>query len=356
MKKDVIQRSPRLAVLGLVLGVASYALLCLPAMLRRGFPEIDPFWLAMPYLWVAPILVSGLIDGGTKERLHDVCLFSLFCSFVLSGTWVVMVPHQVSVVGMLLGMIWLGPLNLLIGFVVEKRAQAMFGVIRTFAPAQETISQVFPRRVFFAGLLIVAATVSFPFIYRMVDFKCARRRGVWEAEKDWAAGKAIWYVNRDEEQTLFGAIGNAYCVSNGLKTKCWYGGVSDAVYQKAYREVIAAKLAHYGPAEKAKQLFTREELKALLGSERMGQVKTFPLKCGIAVISADGSYRSGNLGSSRGEPCKYVYAGTAVEKGQALVVATDENILVFDPEGNILQHVEYWADQELFSHPPVANN
>jgi len=354
VRKDIIQRRPKLSQLILVLGAALYALVCQPAIRSRGFPEIDPLWLAAPWLWVVPVILSGLFEGATKERRQDVLIYIVLSTFFLSSTCIVdaMVPHHVNVFEIAVGMIFLAPLNLLIGFALEKGARAVFGLIRAFAPAQETVPPVFPLRVFVAGVLIVAATVSFPFINRMIDFKCARQRGVVEAEKDWVAGKAIWYVSREEEQTLFGASGNAYCVSNGLKTVCWYGGVTDAVYQKAYRDIIAAKLAHYGPAEKAKHLFTREELKALLVSGRMKKVENFPLKCGVAVISADGSYRSGKLGSSRGEPCKYVYAGAVDEKDKALVVATDDEILVFDPEGNILQHVEYWSDQELFCHPP----
>ncbi|MEI7902107.1 MAG: hypothetical protein WCK89_17780 [bacterium] len=82
---------------------------------------------------------------------------------------------------------------------------------------------------------------------------------------------------------------------------------------------------------------------------------SFPLKRGIASVSADGNYTSRSRGSFGGEPSKYVYAGTVEEKNNALVVVTDRDILVFDPDGNILQRVSDWSDQDLFNTPPGTN-
>lgn len=357
MKKDVIERRPGVSLFILGIGIVLYAFFCQPAIRRRGFPEIDPFWLAMPLLWVAPIILSALFDGKTKLRRWSVVIYAFLSSFFLSGTGVLgmIVPHHVTFYDMLLGMIFFGPVNLLIGFGVEWAAQAIFSRIRSFEDLPETVSSAFSTRVFLVSVLIVAVSVVFPFSFRQINFVCARHRAIADAERDWTAGKAIWYMSRNEP-SLFGAEGNTYSVNNGLKTMVWYGGITDSVYQRAYRTVIETKLAKYGPTEMVKQLFTRKELTDLLDSGRVGRVESFPLKRGIAEISANGNYRSGGLSGRRGEPSKYVYAVTVSEKNNALVVVTDADILVFDSAGNILQHVSYWADQALFSNPPTLNS
>lgn len=350
MKKDVISRRPTLSIVILCIGLVLYGYLCQPAIHRRGFPEIDPFWIAMPWLWVAPITLSALFDGKTRMRRWSVDIYAVLASYFANGSVVTIVPHHVSPTVMLIGMIFYGPVLLIIGRGVEWFSQAVLGRVRGFADSAETVPPGFPARVITAGILISVLSVAFPWSCRTASFSIARCQARSDAARDWAAGKAIWHMDRNEPP-LFGASSfNTYSVDKGLMTEAFHRGVTDAVYKKAYRAEIEAFLAKNGPARMAKQLITRDEFKSLLSGGRLERINTFPLKRGIAEISANGNYRSGGVGQWRGEPSKYVYAVTVPEKNNTLVVVTDTDIVSFDQGGNMLQCTSRRDDPSLFTN------
>ena len=90
----------------LMASVPFYVFLCLPAIRRRGFPEIDPFWLAMPWLWVVPIILSAPFGARTKLRKWSLIFYVLITAFIFAGTFVAFVPHHVTTPDMVSGLIF----------------------------------------------------------------------------------------------------------------------------------------------------------------------------------------------------------------------------------------------------------
>ena len=277
----------------LATSVPIYAYLCWPAIKQRGFPEIDPFWLAMPWLWIVPIFLSGLFDPASQSRKWRVVIYTLLSALFFSGTVVMVVPHHVTVGEMLFGLLLWGPVNLLIAFIVEKMSQWLFRLLRISGNWNtETELTKISFRKKFAVVVILCLAAAFPFAYRAMVFYTARTNGQADAEQDWAQGKAIWYVERSDP-AMFGASGDGcYSVANGLETETIRPGVTHAVYCEAYRAVVEEKLARFGPTDKVKDLFTEAELQALIRRGRFKRVESFPLKQGTTEISLSG-YKTG---------------------------------------------------------------
>ncbi len=57
-----IRPRPALAAAILLGGVILYYNLCIPAIHRRGYPLLDPYWMAMPWCWYFPIVLSAAFD------------------------------------------------------------------------------------------------------------------------------------------------------------------------------------------------------------------------------------------------------------------------------------------------------
>ena len=51
-----------------VVGGLLYAVLCGPAIGRRGFPPIDPALMALTFLWIVPIFLATILDDRPFRR------------------------------------------------------------------------------------------------------------------------------------------------------------------------------------------------------------------------------------------------------------------------------------------------
>lgn len=325
----------------LAASVPVYARLCWPAIIRRGFPEIDPFWLAMSWLWIFPITLSGLFDQATQSRKWRVAFYTLLCAFFFSGTVVTIVPHHVTFGDMLSGLLFWGPVNLLIAFVVEKLSQRLFRRLRfSENSSPDDLSKTIYFRKVFALVVILGLAVAFPFVWRAMIFRGARADGRADAERDWAQGSAIWYMRRSDPP-IFGASGaDDYSVANGLRTEEMKPGVTSTVYCEAYRAVVEGKLAQFGPTDKIRDLFTEAELQSLIKEGRFKRVETFPLKQGTTEISPSGYKTSSGPACYSGEPSKFVYCAIVPEKKNALVIINDDSIWIFAESGQLLQSID----------------
>lgn len=343
MRKDSSDNRRWISVAILACSLPVYAYLCRPAIVRRGFPDIDPFWLAMPWLWIVPIVLSGPFDSSTLVRKWSVVIYTFLCAFFFAGTFISVVPHHVDFVDILLGTVfpW-GPLNLVIALAVEKTTQRM---IRLLHVREQNLSNdtsiMGPLRAGAFMVVIVALAVSFPFACRAAVFHAARASAAADAERDWASGRAIWYVRRGDPET-FGASGDCYSVDNGLKTETVKPGVTAAIYCEAYSDVVRRKLSMFGPADKIKDLCTKADLNGWIKAGRFHRAESFPLKQGAAEISLKGySVKGyGNVACFRGEPSAFLYYATIPEKKDALVVITDDSIWILDKTGELLQSID----------------
>lgn len=291
----------------------------------------------MPWLWIMPIVLSGLFDHNPTSRKPSIIIYTFVASFFFCGTLVFSIPRSSSFAGMIFPTLFLiGPLNLLVALVIEEVSQYLFQFLRI----SENSSSLICLRNFIA-VAILGLAVTFPFAYRTIDFHAARVDGRAKAERDWANGEAVWYMKRDDP-AMFGADGgNTYSVANGLKTERMKPGVTAAVYCEAYRAAVGQKLAQFGPTEKVKDLFTEAELQALIKGGRFKQVESFPLKQGTTEITLSGYKISTGQACFRGTPSKFLYSANIAEKKNALVVINDDNIWIFTGDGQLLQSVDY---------------
>jgi hypothetical protein len=245
----------------------------------------------MRWLWVVPIVLSGLFEDRTPSRNWRVGVYTLLCAFFYAGTFISIGPHPVRV-GVLI-------------------------------------------------VVILGLAAGFPFAYRAAAFQAARSSARGDADRDWANGRAIMFVRRGDPEA-FGTSDDCYNVDTGLKTEEMRPGVTAGIYCDAYQAVVARKLAEFGPTEKTKDLCTKADLNAWIKAGRFQEVHSFPLKQGVTEISPKGYNVRGynNVACFRGEPSTFLYCATIPEKRDALVVITDDCIWVFAKTGELLQSID----------------
>jgi hypothetical protein len=327
----------------LTASIPIYVCVCRPAIIRRGYPEIDPFWLAMPWLWIVPIILSGLFGHNSPSRKRSIIVYTFVSSFFFCGTLIFSVPRSSSFVGMiLLTLLFLGPLNLVVAFIVEKASQFAFRFIGLHGDAKPNTHVKM-----FLAVVILGVAVAFPFASRAIVFHTARVQAQADAERDWAKGEAIWYVKRGDP-AMFGASGDGcYGVVNGLKTEMMRPGVTANFYCEAYRAVIEQELAQSGATDKIKDLFNEGELQSWIKNAQFRRVESFPLKQGITEITLKGFQSTTGRGCYFGEPSKFLYCAVIPEKKNALVVINDQNIWIFAGSGQLIQSIDYNGYPEL---------
>jgi hypothetical protein len=342
MQKVILDNRRWVSVAILVVSLPIYACLSWPAIRQRGFPEIDPFWNVIPWLWIVPIILSGMFNHDPRSRKWDIIVYTLVASFFYSGTCFMVVPHHETLNGMLFKLLFFGPINLLIVFAIEKVSQWLFRLLHL-----RNNDGSITRRGMFVAVGIFTLAVAFPFTCRAIAFQDARASGRADAERDWAHGNAIWYM-RWSEPAMFGASGNGcYSLTNGLKTETMRPGVTSNVYFEAYRAVIERKLAQFGPPNTVKDLFSEADLQALIRAGRFKRVESFPLKIGTTEISPKGYQIATGQVSFSADPSKFVYCAIIPEKKNASVVINDDSIWIFTKDGQLLQSIDSNSYQQL---------
>lgn len=229
MKRDAIRQRVNVARMTLAIGAAVHCAACIPLYGRRGFPEVDPFWLAMLWLWIPPILISSVFDRWSLSRRRDLLLYALVTGFTLSWGTVLSVPSYKHAVHALWGLVVFWPLQTVCTIVVELCCQFVMRRLRTFPPrdrcgcgyslralksgrcpecgtafAEDRITNgkvvftsVFRRWTTLLIFLTIIITAAFPLAYHHGRLFILDRRGSAQAESDWANGTAVWYVSRE---------------------------------------------------------------------------------------------------------------------------------------------------------------
>ncbi len=285
---EILRRRPVLAVAVLAIGWVSYWILCSPSIGRRGYPEIDPFWLAMPKLWIVPILISAIWEDHRRRRLVSLLGFSMLTGFVHAGTIITVVPNYVTYPEMLLRTIFWGPVHFVVCLVIEAASQRLLHRFRCFEDStsclicgysllkltvarcpecgepfdgriltepQAIVGREWPSRTVRLAGIVVVCTALFPVGYRAACLETAEARGRACAERDWRAASATWYVTREEEAAIVNAaalLGDEQpgpLVHEGVEVRVMSGGPERVAFMKAYRNVIAKKLALDRPSE-----------------------------------------------------------------------------------------------------------
>ena len=191
-------RRPNFATGILVLGAIGYALLCSPAIGRRGYPPIDPFWLGVTYMWFLPVCVSALFDSVKfPSRRHQLMIYALATAFFYAGTMGGAVPRNMNLLGMLLGTIIYGPFHLIVLFILEYVLQWLYSFGRTLDDVKfQSTRYSFSLFKFFVIISWLCVTIGFPIGYSSLITTFELSYVNERAELEW---KTNAYIYRDSE-------------------------------------------------------------------------------------------------------------------------------------------------------------
>jgi hypothetical protein len=270
--------SPELATNSTVtLGGFLYAVLCMPAINQRGYPPLDPIWDIIPFFWAAPLLLSGVFDTRPfAGRWRAIGAYALATAFFDSGTVPAVVPHQASVLVMLVETVLLyGPIHLVLGYGLEAIIQR---VNRSRQAADPSGRHVGGSRLRWATFgVLVLATVSLPFVLRSMTFASIRNRAIERANNDWAAGKANVYSELPWQTIVEDGVyvESDYDQKTGLRLHS-----SDNIFghRDTYNGRIAQLIAEHGVPDWSMARFVVKpaDFLALLSSDGFVEVRQIP--------------------------------------------------------------------------------
>ena len=270
-------RRPELATAILVLGAIAYAVLCGPAIGRRGYPPIDPFWLGVTYMWFLPVCVSALFDSVKfPSRRHQLVIYALVTAFFNAGTMGGVVPRNMNPVGMLLGTILYGPFHLIVLFTLEYVLQWLYSFARTLDVAEVITKRYsFSLFTFFVIVSWLCVTIGFPIGYKSLitssEFSNANER----AELDWKTNAYV-YHEFDFRQIDDATIQYEFDPETGLEYK---PKMADLGFADTYNRRIEQLIAQNGlPEYSIKSIIPEpDELIGMLDSTAMNPIDSFPV-------------------------------------------------------------------------------
>lgn len=287
MQRDMLLRNPRLSRNILIAGAAVYFLACIPLYGRRGFPEVDPFWLAMVWLWIPALPLSAIHDAFDRKRVKYLLGYILVAGFIMSWSTLSAVPSYKNPVRALLELPVFAVLMLPGVLVVEAASRAILLLLRgffthpycgqcgyhlhglpeprcpecgtTFAAEaldpsySPTATPVLRRRTTILVALIVILTLALPFAHRHHIFASVAISGQESAEEDWANGKAKWFVSKEEleamrpeQQERFYNLMFETDPASGLQIERQWRDWQNGKWQTSYRQTIERKLRESG--------------------------------------------------------------------------------------------------------------
>lgn len=287
LKKDRLFNNPTLARNILIAGAVIHFLLCIPLYGRRGFPEPDPAWLSMIWLWIPAIPISAVFERFGRRRLKHLASYMLAAAFAVSWCIISAVPsYRTPVEAAIeapLFFVLLAPFAALLEmvsqviatcirkFISVNRCEECGYCIRHLSeprcpecgtpfdpvlldPNCDPEETPFWRRHTTRLILaIVVVLLLWPFGYRHWTFESYKNSGRQSAENDWANGSAKWYVSDAEQEAMtdeqferFNAAQNNEETMSGLMIERGWRDWQHETYETAYREVIERKLKEAG--------------------------------------------------------------------------------------------------------------
>jgi len=288
MARDRITADPGLARKFLVAGAVLHFMICLPLFGRRGFPEVDPFFLGAMWLWIPPVCISAVFSRFDRPRKLDLLWYAFVVGFVISWGTIWMVPSYKNPISAFLGLVYYGPLTLGMVVIVELSIRAVLGKLRRFVASDQTcescgyclrglvemrcpecgtpfdadvleddykpaVTSTRRRRsTYFIAVMIIAGA-AWPFAYRQHAFESKRQFGRARAEADWQAGTPHWYVS-PEEMDAFSAEQHDAVLDAEFGMKSMPGWTVRRMWrdrehvevQRAYRTIIERELKAAG--------------------------------------------------------------------------------------------------------------
>lgn len=295
-----------------ILGVWAvvYAIVCMPAVQRRGYPPIDPFWMAMPWLWVGGIMLSAIFDqprpsqqraarvqlkaqsevaeaapGAVLEyqtlgrsphspwsRTPSLIVFALFTALVDAATVGGMVPRRMSMLGAIGGMIMFGPLHLLVTAIVEGVSQRVLARFRRF----DDCGGRFPAILKIGGTLLLAGFIAFPFLYRRLALASLEKEGIRRADADWSRQEVGIYADQHCEVDEVGnySLTALYDSDTGFE---WRANFRHG-FESSYNARVQERLRSEGPPAWSMRRFVigDQDWSALMTASNFETITQFP--------------------------------------------------------------------------------
>ncbi len=269
-------------------GGCVYWIACMPAIQQRGYPPIDPFWEAIPFLWFIPLVISAAFDDRPiRKRAWPIIAYAFATGFVDSGTLVNAVPHRANAVGMLLMTIFFyGPIHTVVAFALEGILQ----LTRLLARRLPSL----PRRVglslrWAAIILLLATCAAAPPIIREVVIARKHMAARDRAREDWREHSAGVFSRDRCFRTIGGVeLCDAYDATTGLRLQ-WRGAFFG--YDDAYNAEIFKQISVEGIPEWSMKphLVGDDELIKMLDSTEMTAVVGYPADISPSVTVFDGT-------------------------------------------------------------------
>lgn len=272
-----IKPSSRTADTILMLAAAIHFAVCVPRQYPRS---VDPFWLAMAWLWIPPVILSAAYEKWCIWRVAKLCLYSLAVSFNLIF-WKNRGGPAVDDPFWLGAPLW-GPVVL---DLMTRPVICLARSIATSSMCAECNSPVAPwqirgqcgraflpeqlgqpeytgrsapmwcRPIVCISVAVFAGTLVFVVSYRVAMFQHAEALGIRQALADWDSGRARWYVSRAELAAMtpearyrFNELYREVDSSTGLeiremwpRDRWWY-----RTWETSYRATIQRKLIEAG--------------------------------------------------------------------------------------------------------------
>lgn len=282
-----------------VCGGFMYAVLCGPAIGRRGYPPIDPAWIAVTFLWLSPILLSAAIDSRPfKKRFKGLAMYCIATAFFDAATLGLIVPRHVTLLGTIMGTVFVfGPLHLIVGILLEGTAQVIRAAARSLAPNLSLAAARATQWAMFACVMLL--TVAFPFAFRANTFADLRQRGRTQAEQDWQAHRAEISFD-DFHQT--GTVTYNYDPETGLKIRHRF---NQSQYAEAYKKRVGELLNQHGIPDWSMKdhVVADDDLIGMLDSDEMDKIEEFPhdVNDNITLMRRGSVTRWGGTTSSTGD-------------------------------------------------------
>lgn len=333
-----LPRQPEISIAILVIGAVAYGVLCLPAIGRRGYPPTHPFWMAMPWLWLAPIVLSAVFDSGVfKSRRRHLAIYALATAFVDAGTMGGIVPRSMDPLIMVTATLFMyGPAHLVVTAVLEVAIQPFLRVFRKLVEGDPTAGgpqrwQEIPVGVRCLFLVLLALTVGFPFAFAKLSTDWEYNRGRSRADEDWANHDAVIYGDGAPECVGEVCMRREYDPETGLPRR---HRPYDHGFSRGYGERVAELLQSEGiPRWSMKSYFVPDdELASMLDAKTFEKVEKFPreLNENIVLMRRGTLKRWGSEMTSYGDSLSIAtpYVMMGVGSGSGGAVKTDKGGIV----------------------------
>ena len=269
-------RRPAIATGILIVGAISHAFLCVPAIVCRGYPPIDPIWYGVTYVWPISIVISAYFDSiRFGVRRNQLIIYAIATAFFTAGTPVTIVPREMGFEAMLLGTIIFGPFHLVMTFLLEFITQVLYSMGRRLVDrASEKVSVRFSLLALFALSSWIGLIVGIPIGYRSYVKESVNHSAVLRAETDWKTNALIY---RDHESAPIDGCTVQYCFDpdTGLELG---RPKSDLGFADKYNARINELISQHGiPTYSIKSIIPKpEDLIPLLDSDELDPVDAFP--------------------------------------------------------------------------------